>query len=61
MQIDAALERIDDGEFGICLDCEEAISRKRLAAVPWAGYCLHCQELRDAGEATDIVEPKLAA
>jgi DnaK suppressor protein len=61
MQIDAALERIDDGEFGICLDCEEAISRKRLAAVPWAGYCLHCQELHDAGEATDIIQPKLAA
>ena len=61
MQIDAALERIDDGAFGICLDCEEAISPKRLAAVPWAGYCLHCQELHDAQEATDTLEPKLAA
>jgi DnaK suppressor protein len=61
MQIDAALKRIDGGEFGICLDCEEAISAKRLAAVPWAGYCLHCQELHDAEEATDTVEPKLAA
>ena len=60
LQIDAALERIHDGEFGICLDCEEAISRKRLAAVPWAGYCLHCQELRDASEA-DTIQPKLAA
>ena len=61
MQIDAALKRIDDGEFGICLDCEEAIALKRLAALPWAGYCLHCQELHDAQEATDTVEPKLAA
>ena len=61
MQIDAALKRIDDGEFGICLDCEESISPKRLAAVPWAGYCLHCQELHDAQEATDAFEPKLAA
>jgi len=61
VQIDAALQRIDDGEFGICFDCVEAISAKRLAAVPWAGYCLHCQELHDAQEATDTVEPKLAA
>jgi DnaK suppressor protein len=61
MQIDAALKRISDGEFGICLDCEEAIAPKRLAAVPWAGYCLHCQELHDAQEATYTVEPKLAA
>ena len=60
-QIDAALKRIGRGEFGICLDCEEEISPKRLAAVPWAGYCLHCQELYDAQEATDSVEPKLAA
>jgi DnaK suppressor protein len=61
MQIGAALKRIDAGEFGICLDCEEAISSKRLTAVPWAGYCLRCQELHDAQETTDTVEPKLAA
>jgi DnaK suppressor protein len=61
MQIDAALKRIDNGEFGICLECEEPISPKRLAALPWAGYCLHCQELRDSQEAPDTVEPKMAA
>ena len=61
MQIDAALKRIGDGEFGICFDCEEAISPKRLTAVPWAGYCLHCQELLDAQEATDTGKLKLAA
>src|SRR5581483_6369582 len=44
-QIEAALKRIADGEFGICLDCEEEIAPKRLAAVPTARYCLHCQEL----------------
>jgi len=60
-QIDAALKRIDNGEFGICLDCEEAIAPKRLAALPWAGYCLRCQELHDAREATDTVEPQMAA
>jgi len=61
MQIGAALKRIDDGAFGICLDCEEPISPKRLAAVPWAAYCLHCQEMHDAQEAADTVQPKLAA
>lgn len=50
-QIDAALERIEDGEFGICLECEELISAKRLAAVPWAAYCLRCQEMADRRQA----------
>jgi len=61
MQINRALERIEDGEFGICLECEEPISPKRLAAVPWAAYCLHCQELRDAQQTADQTEPILAA
>ena len=61
MQINGALERIEDGEFGICLECEEPISPKRLAAVPWAAYCLHCQELQDAQQTADQAEPILAA
>jgi len=61
MQISDALKRIEDGEFGICLECEEPISPKRLAAVPWAAYCLHCQEMYDAQETADTGEPKLAA
>lgn len=61
MQIGAALKRIDCGEFGICIECEEPISPKRLAAVPWAAYCLHCQEMHDAQKPTDTVQPKLAA
>lgn len=43
----AALRRIDEGAYGICLHCEEEISRKRLEAVPWAAYCIRCQELAD--------------
>ena len=60
VQIGAALKRIDDGEFGICLDCEEPISAKRLAAVQWARYCLRCQEMRDAEAATNTFEPLAA-
>ena len=60
-RVDAALKRIDDGEFGICLECEEPISPKRLAAVPWATYCLQCQELDDSQRATGAAELRLAA
>jgi DnaK suppressor protein len=43
----AALRRLDDGSFGACIDCEEDISLKRLAAVPWAARCIPCQERAD--------------
>ena len=42
--IQRALERITDGSFGICIDCDAAIGLKRLQAVPWASHCIHCQE-----------------
>jgi DnaK suppressor protein len=40
----AALRRIQEGNFGICQECEEEIHPKRLAAVPWATFCIRCQE-----------------
>lgn len=43
----SALRRINDGSFGVCLHCEEEISPKRLAAVPWAPFCIQCQEQAD--------------
>ena len=46
----AALARIQDGSYGACLECEEAIHAKRLAAMPWAMYCIKCQEHRDLNE-----------
>lgn len=47
----SALRRIDDGSFGTCLHCEEEISPKRVAAVPWAPYCIQCQEQADRNQA----------
>jgi DnaK suppressor protein len=47
----AALERVADGSYGICLHCEEEISAKRLNAVPWAPFCIQCQELADRNQA----------
>jgi DnaK suppressor protein len=61
MQVDAALERIDHDEFGICLECEEPISTKRLAVVPWAAYCLECQQSHDTRKSTDAHQRQLAA
>ena len=43
----AALRRIQEGNFGICQECEEEIHPKRLAAVPWAKCCIRCQEAAD--------------
>jgi DnaK suppressor protein len=43
----SALRRIENGDFGICLHCEEEITLRRLAAVPWAPFCIHCQEQSD--------------
>ena len=43
----AALGRIQDGSFGICQRCDETIHLKRLAAVPWAAFCIRCQEAID--------------
>ncbi len=45
--IELALARIEDGSYGTCLECEEDISPKRLRAVPWAAYCIRCQNLAD--------------
>jgi len=51
-QIRRALNRIADGSYGICLHCEEEISPKRVVAVPWAAYCIKCQEQVDRHEIT---------
>src|ERR1043166_2171427 len=48
--VKGALARIADGSYGICLHCEEEIKPKRLEAVPWAKYCIRCQEAADRHE-----------
>jgi len=46
----AALDRIEEGSFGVCLHCEEDISPKRLAAVPFTAFCIVCQEMADRSQ-----------
>ncbi|MBK8810085.1 MAG: TraR/DksA family transcriptional regulator [Acidobacteria bacterium] len=47
--INEALTRLDDDEYGTCQNCDKEISPKRLDAIPWARYCLSCQELVEKG------------
>lgn len=42
-EINGALERIEDGTFGICEGCEKAIPKTRLQAIPYARCCVSCQ------------------
>lgn len=51
-EVRAALARIEAGEFGQCLHCEEEISPKRLRAVPWTPLCLACKEQEDRNQTT---------
>ncbi|WP_320797813.1 TraR/DksA family transcriptional regulator [Treponema sp.] len=41
--IDAALDRIVQGTYGICLQCNEPIAEARLEAIPYAPFCVACQ------------------
>jgi DnaK suppressor protein len=60
-EIRAALQRIDDGTFGMCLNCEEEIAAKRMAAVPWSALCIVCQEAaeRISSDSEDQDEQRL--
>jgi DnaK suppressor protein len=49
-QISSALARIARGAYGVCLYCEEDISVRRMKAVPWAAFCINCQEQIDRRE-----------
>ena len=49
LMINEALDRLQDDEYGLCQNCEKEINPKRLDAVPWARYCLNCQELLEQG------------
>ena len=42
--IEAALQRIEDGTFGLCRDCGEEVAAARLNAIPWTRVCIDCKE-----------------
>jgi DnaK suppressor protein len=53
----AALEALKRGEYGVCADCEEPISTRRLEVLPWAQLCVSCQDAweRQGDESGEIV------
>ena len=60
-EILAAMDRIKDESYGLCLQCDEEIAPKRLAAIPWAELCIHCQEKADGSSVREHVDFPMAA
>jgi DnaK suppressor protein len=56
--IEAALARIQQGAFGVCVQCGDDIDLRRLEAVPWTQYCLRCQLGLEHGERLKYVATK---
>jgi len=48
-EIEEALQRVREGRYGVCDRCAKAIGSKRLEALPYARFCLACQEAADEG------------
>jgi len=46
-KINYALEKIEKSDFGLCEECSELISEKRLLAIPGCNYCLPCAEIEE--------------
>ncbi len=53
-RVEEALARIRDGSFGECINCGNELNPKRLDAVPWARYCISCQEKIEQGHIQEI-------
>ena len=49
LRIEEALARIESGTYGVCTNCANEIRPGRLKAMPWARYCIDCQELAEKG------------
>ena len=47
-EVEEALLRVREGTYGVCQECAEPISPKRLQALPWAKFCVRCQEMLGA-------------
>jgi DnaK suppressor protein len=47
--IDAALARLEEGTFGTCVTCGQAIGEERLAAMPYATQCIECRRREERG------------
>jgi len=60
-KIDHALEKLENGTYGICEDCGAEISTERLKAMPFAIYCVPCKEKREELEKIERERERLGA
>ncbi len=56
-QIDAAIARLEAGEYGFCVDCEQEIDPRRLKALPYALFCAECAARRERAPGAVVGEP----
>src|SRR5262249_55937455 len=61
-EVERALERMQNGHFGVCVTCEVAIGLKRLQVLPWASNCIECQERCEQGRPVECasLQPSFA-
>ncbi|MBI4462010.1 MAG: TraR/DksA family transcriptional regulator [Acidobacteria bacterium] len=45
-EVETALERLEEGRYGVCESCEASIPERRLRALPWTRFCLECADRR---------------
>ena len=48
-QVEAALERFDEGSYGLCLECGQLITKERLRVIPYTPLCIKCASKREGG------------
>jgi RNA polymerase-binding transcription factor DksA len=58
LNIEAAIERIEDGSYGRCEKCGEKIPKTRLEAIPYAAECVRCASQQEHGSAEAGVSPQ---
>ncbi len=56
-QIEAALRKIDKGTYGLCESCQRPIAKARLDALPFARYCIDCQNSAESAPGGEIETP----
>ena len=48
-EIDGALDRIENGTYGVCQRCGNSIGEERLESLPWATLCIDCKRKQERG------------
>ena len=57
-KIDEALQRLEEGSYGVCVECAEKIAEARLKALPFANTCRECQERREEDAQSERPHPR---